>query len=57
MSMVTVLGEGAFGMAIALLLARNGHTVRWWCYDPEVYRHIKEQRKNTYAFTNVEIPA
>ena len=56
MSIVTVLGEGAFGTALALVLARNGHTVQWWCYDQEVHRHIKERRENSYACKGVKIP-
>lgn len=56
MSIVTVLGEGAFGTALALLLARNGHSVRWWCYNHEVYRHIKEKRSNSSAFPSIKIP-
>ena len=33
---VTVLGSGAWGTAVATLLAHNGIDVLLWCYEPEV---------------------
>jgi len=38
---VAVLGEGAWGTAIALLLADNGCNVTLWCYDSVIAGHIK----------------
>jgi tRNA U38,U39,U40 pseudouridine synthase TruA len=35
MANVCVLGEGAWGTAVAILLARNGHTVTLWCHDQD----------------------
>ena len=32
---IAVLGAGAWGTALALLLIRNGNAVRLWCHDPE----------------------
>ena len=36
MSSVSVLGDGAWGTALASLLADNGHQVILWCNDHEV---------------------
>ena len=40
MSTVAVLGAGAWGTALADLLARHGHTVRIWAREPEVVASI-----------------
>ena len=31
-----VVGAGAWGTVLADLLARNGHEVRLWAYEPDV---------------------
>lgn len=41
-----VVGAGAWGTALADLLARNGHEVRLWAYEPDVARSINEQHEN-----------
>lgn len=47
---ITVLGEGAWGSAIALLLARNGHDVTVWCYHDSVAQDITKTRENKRFF-------
>lgn len=44
---IVVLGAGAWGTAIATVLAHNNHTVHLWCYEQEVVQRIQEQRCNT----------
>jgi glycerol-3-phosphate dehydrogenase (NAD(P)+) len=46
MSIVTVIGEGAWGTAMATVLAENNHTVLLWCHDPEVKKAIETTRYN-----------
>lgn len=46
MRRVCVIGEGAWGTAIATLLARNGHNVHLWCFESEVATAIALNRKN-----------
>lgn len=46
MKQVLVVGEGAWGTAIATLLADNGFTVLLWCHDPQVAQTIAEKRIN-----------
>jgi len=43
---VAVLGPGSWGTALALLLARNGHTVRLWGHDPEEIAPLRREREN-----------
>lgn len=47
---ITVLGEGAWGSAIALLLARNGHDVTLWCHHDLVAQDITKTRENKRFF-------
>jgi glycerol-3-phosphate dehydrogenase (NAD(P)+) len=43
---VALLGAGAWGTAIAQLLAHNGYTVRLWCHDPDVAEAIARDGEN-----------
>lgn len=43
---ITVLGDGAFGTALAQMLAKHGHHITLWCYNGEVARQIAEKRCN-----------
>ncbi|HEX2978293.1 MAG TPA: NAD(P)H-dependent glycerol-3-phosphate dehydrogenase [Candidatus Babeliales bacterium] len=47
MKHVAVLGEGAWGTAIATLLAQNGFTVHLWCYHKEVAQEIRTKKTNS----------
>ncbi len=44
---VAVLGAGAWGTALAIQLARNGHAVRLWGHEPEHIERLRELRENT----------
>jgi glycerol-3-phosphate dehydrogenase (NAD(P)+) len=46
MSAVAVLGAGSWGTTLADLLARKGHSVRLWAYEPEVVRAINDSHEN-----------
>jgi glycerol-3-phosphate dehydrogenase (NAD(P)+) len=41
-----VVGAGAWGTALADLLARNGHDVRLWAYEPDVVESINAKHEN-----------
>jgi glycerol-3-phosphate dehydrogenase (NAD(P)+) len=41
-----VVGAGAWGTALADLLARNGHEVKLWAYEPDVVATINEKHEN-----------
>ena len=44
----TVVGAGAWGTALAMLLAEKGHPVRLWSYEEEVADAIRERHENPY---------
>ena len=46
MSRIGVLGAGSWGTTLADLLARNGHQVMLWAYEPEVVESINSRREN-----------
>ncbi len=46
-SHAAVIGAGAWGTALAHVLASAGNTVRLWSYEAEVAQMINEQRENT----------
>ena len=50
MQHISILGAGAFGTAIAQLLAINGHDVTLWCHDAEKAKNIT---KNPATFENL----
>lgn len=54
---ITVLGAGAWGTAIALLLARKGHEVIMWCYEDETSANINTEHENKQFFSGVPLPS
>lgn len=57
MSRVCVLGCGAFGTAIASVLADNGHDVNLWCYEPDVAKGIANTGVNQKYFPEFTLDA
>lgn len=55
MKVVGVLGEGAWGTAIATVLAHNGYTVKLWCHDAQVAQSIAQQRCNQKYMPSVQL--
>jgi glycerol-3-phosphate dehydrogenase (NAD(P)+) len=47
MSRCAVIGAGAWGTALADLLARNGHETVLWAYEPDVVQSINARHENT----------
>ena len=45
---ICVVGSGAWGTALAALLARNGHTVTLWSYEPETAAILEETGCNPF---------
>jgi len=45
-SLVSVVGAGSWGTALALLLAKNGHTVKLWDFDSDHISSLKEHKEN-----------
>lgn len=50
-----VIGAGAWGTALADLLAGNGHEVRLWAREPEVIEGIRSRRENPMFLPGVTL--
>jgi len=53
---ITVLGDGAWGTAIALLLSSNGHNVSLWGPFPDNICEIRKTRENSRFLPGIKIP-
>lgn len=53
---VVMLGAGAWGTAIAKVLAENGHTVHVWCKEPDVAYDISSQHINYRFLPDIHLP-
>ncbi len=53
---IAMLGEGAWGTAVAMLLAYNGHEVKLWCYNTELVSQINATRQNERYLPGVTLP-
>ena len=53
---ISVIGAGAWGTALARLLAHKGLTVRLWAYEEEVVRAIRSVRENTLYLPHIKLP-
>ena len=53
---VAVLGDGGWGTALALMLARNGHAPRVWGPSAEYIAEIRQTRRNPKFPPGVELP-
>ena len=52
---ITVIGDGAWGTALALLLVRNGHEVSLWGPFPEYLQEMEKTRENTKFLPGVKL--
>src|SRR6056297_2267364 len=52
--MITVLGAGAFGTALAISLARKG-PVHLWAHDPDHAKAMQDTRRNDRRLPGVEL--
>ena len=53
---ISVIGAGAWGTALAHLLATKGLNIRLWAYEPEVVESIQTHRENTWYLPDVILP-
>src|SRR5688572_865013 len=53
---VAVLGAGAWGTALALVLHRNQHSVRLWTHRPEHAAELQQKRENGRYLPGIQIP-
>jgi glycerol-3-phosphate dehydrogenase (NAD(P)+) len=57
MSRVAVIGAGAWGTTLSILLAENGHAVTLWAYEADLIRQMMEERENKRFLPGCPLPA
>ena len=53
---LAVLGAGAWGTALGILLARHGHSVRLWGHLPEEIERLRQARENPTYLPGIPFP-
>lgn len=56
MTTMAIIGAGAWGTALAVHAARQGHAVRLWAREPEVVEQIRAQRENKLFLPDIRLP-
>ncbi|MDR0362462.1 MAG: NAD(P)-dependent glycerol-3-phosphate dehydrogenase [Planctomycetota bacterium] len=54
---IAILGDGAWGTAMALALCSSGHSVRMWGHDPDYLDAMRRTRLNQLFLPDYELPA
>lgn len=53
---LTILGDGAWGTTLAILLSKNGHDVKVWSAFPEHLDILDKERENKKYLKGIKIP-
>ena len=53
---ITIIGAGAWGTTLSILLAEKGLPVKLWVYEKELYQEIKDIRENKWFLPGFSIP-
>lgn len=53
---ITILGDGAWGTTLAVLLSENGHEVAMWSAFPEHLEVLDRERENAEYLKGIKIP-
>jgi glycerol-3-phosphate dehydrogenase (NAD(P)+) len=56
MKRIAVIGAGNWGTALAATLAKTGHAVVLWAYEPQVVQSIRADRENALFLPGVKLP-
>ena len=56
MKKVAVIGAGAWGTTLSVLLAEKGHAVTLWAYEKELVEQIKEFHENKFFLPGFQLP-
>ena len=54
---VAVVGAGAWGSALSIILSKNVENVTVWARETEVVDSVKNIRENSMFLPNIKIPA
>ena len=57
MAKISVIGAGAWGTTLAILLAENKHEVCLWAYEKELAQEIEEFRENKRFLPGFQLPS
>lgn len=55
MAQITILGPGGFGIALACMLDRNGHSIRLWTAFEDEFKNLTQLRENTKLLAGIKI--
>ena len=55
MKNICIIGDGAWGTAMATLLAHNGYMVKMWCHNKDVPDQINKNRINECYLPGIEL--
>lgn len=55
MKKISIIGAGAWGTTLAILLAEKGHEVKLWAYEKEVAEQINQIRENKTFLPGIQI--
>lgn len=53
---ITVIGAGSYGTALAITLARNGHSVLLWGHNSQKIKQLQQERKNQQFLPDIPFP-
>jgi glycerol-3-phosphate dehydrogenase len=53
---IVILGDGAWGTALALVLERGGHSIALWSKFPDYASQMREKRENVKFLPGVPLP-
>lgn len=56
MADIGIIGAGSWGTALALLLHKNGHTIKVWSYKEEEARELARTREHKSKLPGVRLP-
>lgn len=56
MSKVSIIGDGGWGTALALLLCRRGVDTTLWSVSPEYAKYLAKKRENTKFLEGIRLP-
>jgi glycerol-3-phosphate dehydrogenase (NAD(P)+) len=56
MRRIAIIGAGSWGTALSLTLARLGHAVKLWAFEPEVVDSIRVRRENELFLPGIALP-
>src|ERR1700722_12553958 len=53
---ISIIGAGGWGTALAVMIAKNGHNVRWWVRRKELAEALDRERVNHQYLPGIAIP-